>query len=185
MTLEHGALNVADDKRDVAAGGDGPRKKLNNLDDYIPGVITWIYNRMSSDASQLYRKWYKLGVTDWRVLAFLGVNREGTAASISRYINLDKAATSRSITSLCAQGLINAEQMPGRNIRLTLTTEGHAKFEQISVVALEREAALLHGFSNGERQMLNEMLHRLLANLDRVRAVRPPGAEPGASSPDA
>lgn len=147
--------------------------ELTDLNNYIPGVLTWVYNRLSSDASRSYRHWYDLGVTDWRVLAYLGVNKHGTAANISRIVNLDKAATSRSIAFLKDKGLLVTEQLPGRNIRLSLTQEGMTRFREVAVLALDREQALLKGFSTGERQMLNEMLHRMLTNLDAVAQVVP------------
>jgi DNA-binding MarR family transcriptional regulator len=153
-----------------------------DLNDYIPGILTQLYNRFSSDASKAYRKWYGLGVTDWRVLAYLGVNDSGTAAVISRLINLDKAATSRSISFLKKQGLLDTEQMPGRNVRLTITPAGQRKFDEIVVLALEREHALLQGFSHGERALLTEMIRRMLANLDLVTQVAPRDAADGPSS---
>lgn len=157
------------------ATADGTEPELTDLDRFIPGVLTWVYNRLSSDASRSYRQWYDLGVTDWRVMAYLGVNGHGTAANISRIINLDKAATSRSIAMLRDRGLLVTEQLPGRNIRLTLTPDGIKRFREVAVLALDREQALLTGFSSGERIMLNEMLHRMLANMDRVTKVVPRG----------
>jgi DNA-binding MarR family transcriptional regulator len=151
------------------------RPRLVDLNAYIPGVLTWVYNRLSSNATKSFQRWYGLGITEWRVLAYLGVNREGTAANISRIINLDKAATSRSINSLKLAGLLKTHQMPGRNIRLTITITGQRKFDEMSLLALDREQALLHGFSIGERALLNEMLHRMLANMDLVEQVVPRG----------
>lgn len=147
--------------------------QMLKLNDYIPAVLTWVYNRLSSDASKSYRQWHGVGVTDWRVLAFLGVNKQGTAAAIGRIINLDKAATSRSIAFLKARHFVKTQQMPGRNVLLTLTEQGRKKFNEIATHALDREAALLEGFSNAEKALLNKMLHRMLANLDRVSGVVP------------
>lgn len=146
---------------------------LLELRSYIPALLTWVYNGLSSDASKAFRKWHGLGVTDWRVLAFLGVNNEGTAATISRIISLDKAATSRSIRFLKDADLVATEQLPGRNIRLMLTPLGRKKFEEVAVLALDREEALLTGFSQGERALLRELLHRMHTNLTKVSKVLP------------
>jgi DNA-binding MarR family transcriptional regulator len=165
----------------TTATGEDPHPKLTDLNEFIPGVITWLYNRYSADSSRSYRNWYGLGVTDWRVLAYLGVNKEGTAATISKFINLDKAATSRSIQMLKSEGLVEITQTTGRKIFLILTPAGQKAFDEISVLALDRESALLTGFSKGEISLLNEMLHRMLANVPLVSHVMPRtlrGSEP-------
>lgn len=155
------------------AEDENPLPHLTELNDFITGVITWLYNRLSADSSRSYRQWYGLGVTDWRVLAYLGVNKEGTAATISRIISLDKAATSRSIQLLKSEGFLHTTQITGRKIFLTLTEAGRKMFDEISVLALDRETALLTGFSKGEIVLLNEMLHRMLGNIELVSTIVP------------
>ena len=42
-----------------------------DLDRYVPGLLVWVSNKLSASASQLYRRLFDLGVTDWRVLAYI------------------------------------------------------------------------------------------------------------------
>jgi DNA-binding MarR family transcriptional regulator len=144
-----------------------------NLNNYVPALLIWLTNKLSSDASRSYRAWYGLGVTEWRVLAYLGVYENGTAAKICKLIGLDKAATSRSIVTLKKRKLIRTKQLKGREVELTITDSGREKYQNILTVALPREEALLNGLSQAERRALISMLHTMLGNLDAVAAVEP------------
>jgi DNA-binding MarR family transcriptional regulator len=146
-----------------------------DLHHFVPALLTWLYNRLSNESSKLYRKWYGIGVTDWRVLAFLGVHGESTAANISRFIALDKAAISRSILLLRESALVESKQFPGRRVGIKLTAAGKTRYQEILAFVLEQEKALLSGFTTGERDFLINMLHRMLENLDRVTHVVPAG----------
>ena len=141
------------------------------LDRYVPGLLLWLSNKLSSGASQLYRERFGLGVTDWRVLAYLGVHASGTAAQICHLIGLDKAAVSRSLALLEQRGLIRARPAGGRNTDLTLTAAGRRQYQAILPLALQREAALLDGIDDAERDTLIRLCHRMLGNLDAVDAV--------------
>jgi DNA-binding MarR family transcriptional regulator len=151
----------------------GPEGHVLILDKYVPGLLVWVHNKLSNDASKAYRKWFGLRVTDWRVLAYLGVYETGTAAKICNLIGLDKAATSRSIAVLKKKRMLTTAQLKGRNIQLQITKHGRDKYEAILDLALRREEALLSGFSPSERDLLIELLHRLLSNLDLVRNTTP------------
>jgi DNA-binding MarR family transcriptional regulator len=162
-----------------------------DLNHFVPAVLTWLYNKLTNESSKLYRKWYGLGVTDWRVLAYLGVQGEraragghgvpgaiqedSSAADISRFIGLDKAAISRSILMLKNSGLVNSRQFPGRRVGLQLTVAGTSLYQQMLAFVLEQEKALLSGFTDGEREFLINMLHRMLKNLDKVSGLMPAG----------
>jgi DNA-binding MarR family transcriptional regulator len=151
-----------------------PGRPQLDLEKYVPGLLTVLYNRLSNESSKRYRKWYSLGVTDWRVLAYMGVYRESTAAQISRAIALDKAAISRSITLLKGRGLVDGKQFPGRRVGLQLTASGRSQYEAILSFALLQENALLSGFSDSERQQVVKIFHRMLHNMHDVVRLAPP-----------
>jgi DNA-binding MarR family transcriptional regulator len=146
-----------------------------DLHHFVPGLLTWLYNRLSNESSKIYRKWYGLGVTDCRVIAFLGVHGESTAANISRFIALDKAAISRSILVLKESALVDSKQFAGRRVGLQLTATGKVRYQDIVAFVLEQEKALLSGFTTGERDFLINLLHRMLDNLDQLAHVVPAG----------
>jgi DNA-binding MarR family transcriptional regulator len=160
-----------------------------DLNHFVPAVLTWLYNKLTNESSKLYRKWYGLGVTDWRVLAYLGVQGQKTqaggqggqstsredssAADISRFIGLDKAAISRSILMLKNGGLVDKRQFSGRRVGLQLTVAGTALYQQMLAFVLDQERALLSGFTDGEREFLLNMLHRMLKNLHMIPSLAP------------
>lgn len=68
-----------------------------DLDRYVPGLVVWVSNKLAASASQLYRRLFDLGVTDWRVLAYIELYPWSTGAQVCELIGLDKAAVSRSL----------------------------------------------------------------------------------------
>lgn len=150
-----------------------------DLNRYVPAIILWLSNKLSADASKCYREWFDLGITDWRVLAYLGVKERGTGAQIAEFMGLDKAAVSRSISVLKKAELIKLVQLKGRKVEASLTAKGERKYREILEIALAREEALLRGFSTKERDMLVRFCHRLLANLPSVSAVVPSASKRG------
>lgn len=138
---------------------------------YVPGLLLWITNKMTSGSSRLYRDQFDIGITDWRVLAFLAVQPNCTHGQICNVVGLDKAAVSRSVTQLESRGMLRTKQVTGRSVELNITASGRRLYERILVPAVLREEALLHGFSAAERELLIQFLHRLLDNIPAMNAV--------------
>lgn len=142
-----------------------------DLDRYVPGLLVWVSNKLSASASQLYRRLYDLGVTDWRVLAYIELYPWSTGAQVCELIGLDKAAVSRSFGFLEGRGLLHSRPSGLRKVEYACTPEGTRLYGEVLRVALAREDALLHGFSETERSVLIGALHRLLDNLQVVESV--------------
>lgn len=138
------------------------------LDRYVPALMLWLSNKLSSNASTLYRKKFNIGVTDWRVLAYLGVFDRGQPARICEFIGMDKAALSRSMTLLLDRTYITVSAGRGKAIELMITAKGRKLFDRIWAMARVREAVLLTGFSEDERHLLVSLLQRMLTNLPHV-----------------
>ena len=147
-----------------------------DLDRYVPGLLLWVSNKMTSSASQLYRERFELGVTDWRVLSYFQIYPWSTAASACELMGLDKAAVSRSVALLAQSGYLEARPCGQRKVEYATSETGQELHDRMIKVATAREEALLTGFSARERDQLVGYLHRLLANLEVVRQV---GREPG------
>ncbi|HYS12198.1 MAG TPA: MarR family winged helix-turn-helix transcriptional regulator [Burkholderiaceae bacterium] len=142
-----------------------------DLDRYVPGLLVWLSNKMSASASQLYREHFDLGVTDWRVLAYIYIYPWSTAAQVCQLIGLDKAAVSRSLAYMEKRGLLKSRPSGKRKVEYLVTAQGGRLYEKVSKVALAREEALLTGYSDKERDQLIKFLHRLLDNLPAVERV--------------
>jgi DNA-binding MarR family transcriptional regulator len=142
-----------------------------DLDRYVPGLLLWVSNRLTSSASQLYRTRFGIGVTEWRVLAYFQVHPGSTASGACELMGIDKAAVSRSVALLAGAGYLASRPDGLRRVEYRLTDAGQDLHDRIIVSALAREEALLDGFSPEERRLLVDFLHRLLANVPAVREV--------------
>ncbi|MEO8299001.1 MAG: MarR family winged helix-turn-helix transcriptional regulator [Burkholderiales bacterium] len=136
-----------------------------DLDNYVPGLLVWLANKMSSSASRLYRERFDLGVTDWRVLAYIYIYPWSTGAQVCQLIGLDKAAVSRSFGTMEARGLLQRRSAGLRKVEYAVTAEGEQVYVSMAEVARAREEALLSGYSDRDRKLLIQFLHRLLDNL--------------------
>ena len=141
------------------------------LDRYVPGLLVWVSNKLSASASQLYRSLHGLGVTEWRVLAYIELFHWSTGAQVCELIGLDKAAVSRSFGILEKLGLLQSRPSGLRKVEYAPTPEGSRVYAEVLAIALAREEALLGGFSAEEKAALIGYLHRMLANLPKVAAV--------------
>lgn len=142
-----------------------------DLDQYTPGLLVWVSNKLSASASALYRRLFDLGVTDWRVLAYIEIYPWSTGAQVCELIGLDKAAVSRSFGMLVERGLLRSRPSGLRKVEYATTADGKRVYQQVLRVALQREQALLRGFSATEKATLVGYMHRLLDNLPAVDAV--------------
>ncbi|WP_397459199.1 MarR family winged helix-turn-helix transcriptional regulator [Pseudomonas asplenii] len=149
-----------------------PRLDLNR---YVPGLLGFIYNKMSAGASACYRREFGVGIIEWRMLSMLAVEENITANRIAQVIGLDKAAVSRAVQVLIKSGHIDTKVNPndGRSVTLRLTPEGFELHDKIIAVALEREKRLLAGLSAKEIETLLDLLRRMHGNLAYANLVGP------------
>lgn len=141
-----------------------------DLDRYIPFGLAAIANKVSRGASRVYLELFGIGINEWRILANLKITPGMSANAICVTSGLDKAAVSRSLRDLEAEGLIapcgDGGETRGR--RLKLTDKGLALHNRVIHVALEREKRLLSGFSEAERQQLHDFITRMHRNVPLV-----------------
>lgn len=154
------------------------RNKLD-LEHYVPALVTFLANKLSSGASACYRKHFDIGVTEWRLLALLKVETNITANRISENIGLDKAAVSRALKFLKEKGYVSLVKniKDGRSTLITLTPSGEEIHDQIIKIALKREELLLGDFSPEELDALITSLKKMNARIDIVDAYDPAGRE--------
>jgi DNA-binding MarR family transcriptional regulator len=141
------------------------------LDRYVPGLLLWVSNKVSSGASQLYGSRFGIGVTDWRLLAYLEIYPWSTATQACELMGLDKGGVSRSLAFLQRNEWVKSRPAGSRKVEYHATASGKRLHDKVIALALAREEALLTGFGAADRKMLIDFLHRLLANLDAVNQV--------------
>ncbi|MBA1244310.1 MarR family winged helix-turn-helix transcriptional regulator [Pseudomonas japonica] len=146
-----------------------------DLERYVPALLTFLTNKLSSSASACYRKHYGIGIVEWRVLAMLAVENHITANRVGQVIGLDKSAISRSLQALEREGYVTSEvdTKDARRYTVSLTPSGRQLHDRVLETAVRREEVLLADLSEREVDTLIDLLHRMSRQLEKVNAVEP------------
>ena len=122
---------------------------------------------------------YKLTYVQWIPL-FKLLKQDGcTPIAMARDLSVDPAALTRSLNRLEAKGLLRRERstQDRRVVHLWLTDEGRAVAEPVPGVLADVLNAHLAGFTHDEWQLLLQLLNRMLANSEAIKAAQT-GASP-------
>ena len=112
----------------------------------------------------------RFGITrrEWRVLALLAENDGLLSSELAERAQLDRARTSRAVTSLAAKGLLQRE--PGRadrrQARLALSPSGRAVHQALFPLVREINRDLLAALPAGGSERLHEALELLQRRAD-------------------
>ena len=161
---------------------------------YVPGQYTaeqsvgYLLNKvMSSILSVADGRLaaYKLTYAQWIPLCKL-LSEEGcTPIAMARDLSVDPAALTRSLNRLEAKGLLRRERstQDRRVVHLHLSDEGRAVAKHVPGVLADVLNAHLSGFSHGEWQLLLQLLSRMLANGDALKAAANLASKTSSSKP--
>jgi DNA-binding MarR family transcriptional regulator len=114
----------------------------------------------------------EFGITrrEWRVLSCLADVEGVQSSELAVRAMLDRARTSRAITSLADKGLVRREPKPSdrREVHVYLTDAGRRLYDAVfpRIAAIQRE--LVSPFSAAERQQFSELIARLQASANRL-----------------
>jgi len=136
-----------------------------DLDNYVPAYLTFLAGKLSSSASATYRPKFGVGITDWRIIALLATEPWISAGRACDVIGLDKAAVSRSVSGMKANGLVEIRRDEQSRQLIALTRKGLNLHDRIVTLSLQREQRLLDTFSAFERKMLIRFLSRMHAQV--------------------
>ena len=116
----------------------------------------------------------RFGITrrEWRIVALLGENEGMLSSQLAERAQLDRARTSRAITSLVGKKLLQRETGKGdrRQARLALTSEGRALYEALFPLVREINRELLAPLSSPEVASLEHALDALQTQAERMVA---------------
>jgi DNA-binding MarR family transcriptional regulator len=132
-----------------------------DLDRYVPALLNFISNRLTSSGSATYRRRFGLGYMDYRLLAMLSIEPGVSGTRAAEVIHLDLAAVSRTLNSLEGRGLVTAVAGYGRTRCWTLTAEGERIYAAAWEVGRERERRLLADLTAEEQETFRELLVRV------------------------
>jgi DNA-binding MarR family transcriptional regulator len=117
----------------------------------------------------------RFGITrrEWRMLAFL-VKEQGIPPSqLAQRAQLDRARTSRAITSLVGKQLVARTQKPGnrREAILTVTDKGREVYDTMLPLAVDINHRLAAALAPQDAERLDHMLDQLQACADDMLAT--------------
>jgi DNA-binding MarR family transcriptional regulator len=139
-----------------------------DMDNFVPGHLTYLVHKISASASALYRPRFGVGITHWRIMALLGEKPWTTPGAICDATGLDKGAVSRTLHDLVEAGLAEVQEGKANQRRLpaALTAKGLEMHDKMVELATAREQQLLADFSAEERQQLLGFLVRMRERLE-------------------
>src|SRR5690606_42065717 len=99
--MQGGRMAVADDSTPASPGT--ARARLE-LEQFLPYRLSVLSNRLSSAIARIYADRLDLGITEWRVMAVLGLSPGLSARELAQRTAVDKVAVSRAVARLGAAG---------------------------------------------------------------------------------
>lgn len=124
----------------------------------------------------------RFGITrrEWRVIARLAQEQDLLSSELAERIQLDRARTSRAVSSLVAKKLVRrqAGASDRRQARLALTEKGRALHQALFPLVCEINRGLLSPLAAQEVEQLDAMLDALQQRADAmVQAAELPKAD--------
>lgn len=169
-------MAVADAPGPTRPGGAGTKL---DLDHFLPYRLSVLSNRLSTAIARIYAERLDLGITEWRVMAVLGLHPGLSAGEVAQRTAMDKVAVSRAVARLVQAGRVERGMDPEDRRRsvLHLTDAGQEIYAEVAPLALEFEQRLFGHLAPRERDALFRQLDRL-DSLD-IEAWEPgPGPAP-------
>ena len=143
-----------------------------NLDRFIPALLIFLSNRLSSTGSAAYTRAFGIGVMEFRVMVMLAAEPGIAAGRIVDVIGLDKGAVSRTLKRLEERGLVTAWTPEARRRLLyALSPEGRVIHDKALVIAEKRQDLLLEGVAAKDRERLIGLLRIMLGNVGKLRTL--------------
>jgi DNA-binding MarR family transcriptional regulator len=115
----------------------------------------------------------QLGITrrEWRVMASLKPSCSMLSSELAAHAHLDRARTSRAISSLVAKGLIDRQIVPSdqRKATVTLSAQGSAMYESFFPVVAELNLRMLQSLSDDVLQVLDIALNHIQTEAEKLQ----------------
>ncbi|MEZ5443408.1 MAG: MarR family winged helix-turn-helix transcriptional regulator [Lysobacterales bacterium] len=134
-----------------------------DLEHFLPYRLSVLSNRISASISRLYAERFALGMTEWRVMAVIGLSPGLSSSEVVERTAMDKVAVSRAVDRLLRSGrlLREIDQADRRRGLLRLSEAGRAVYDEVVPAALALERRLLDGIPAAGRSQLDQLLQQL------------------------
>lgn len=130
----------------------------------------------------------EFGITrrEWRVLSVVHDHEGVLSSELAEHATLDRARTSRALTSLAAKRLVLRQPRPSdrREVHVFLTDEGRQLHAAILPRVIAINLTLVEGLDSAQRHQLDQLVDALQAQASRAVAaartpLHPPEADAG------
>ena len=117
----------------------------------------------------------RFGITrrEWRLIVVLARRGELGSSQLAEHAQLDRARTSKAVGSLVDKQLVSRVARAGdrRQVLLDLTEAGHALYAELFPLVTRINAELISALSGEDAARLDQILHLLQAQAERMVAV--------------
>jgi DNA-binding MarR family transcriptional regulator len=143
-----------------------------DLDRFVPYRLSVLTNRVSGAIARHYSERFDLSIPEWRVMAVLGQTPALSAREVAARTAMDKVQVSRAVASLMRARRVarSVDAKDGRIMRLSLTRQGKAIYDEIVPLALHLEELFLAALSTEERKTFDHLMAKLAR---QVRLLAP------------
>ena len=153
-----------------------PSRRLAGIDD----LLLYRLSRFSSSAGAMVIRLCEggFGITrrEWRVIGLMQVGESLTSSALAQRIQLDRARTSRVLSSLEEKGLLARAVPPDnrREVRICLTPKGVALRAQLMPQVQQINQRILSVLSEAEMTQFDHMVQRLQQAADQLSQTLQP-----------
>lgn len=133
------------------------------LEQFLPYRFNQLAERISCSLSTIYSSEFGISISEWRILAMLGLQSTMTSSDISQKTRMDKAKVSRAVQRLEKLGHLVREKdsQDHRVSHLSLTDQGIELYNSIVPKALEWEGRFVSTLTAQEYRDLHNLLNKL------------------------
>jgi len=123
----------------------------------------------TSSSERIYDERHGVSLSEWRIIAIVGTKQPINAGAIADRGLLEKSHISRLVARLIGRRLLSSEldRDDARKSWLYLTPGGRAIFDDIAVISLDRDRQFVAPLTARERNALDRLLDKLLADAPR------------------
>jgi len=145
------------------------------LDDMLLYVLWQYQARAGSLVTRMCEAEFGVTRREWRLLAHLALGDGIVSSQLAERTGLDRARTSRALTTLTQKKLVRRTPRPGdhRQVLVDLTDEGRRLYGALLPRVADINRALLAALTPAETALLDGLLVRLQAQVDRLAGGRP------------
>lgn len=135
-------------------------RQAASFEDLLLFRLSRVLSNAGAQIIRLCEGQYGITRREWRVIGTLGAGQALLSSELAQSIHLDRARTSRAITSLVSKGMLQRDQVQGdlRKARVQLTAKGQALYAQLFPQVVQINAQLTLGLDEADLALLDRAL---------------------------